>query len=175
MLTFVESLSTFCKKTTQNALRRNFPPSPLYLIKTMKKKILSILWIVLQCIWCLPQNLIGLVLYLIHRNNQKYHFRGARVTAWKHEGCTSLGAFIFMNQDCLHYERLLVHEYGHTVQSAVLGWLYLPVIVVPSVMWFSLPVLKRYRRTKQISYYRFYTESWANTWGEKVCKMPSMR
>ena len=80
-----------------------------------------------------------------------------------------------MNEDCFHHERLLVHEYGHTVQNAVLGFLYLPVIVVPSVLWFSLPMMKQYRKRKQFSYYRFYTEKWANAWGEKVCKMPSMR
>ncbi|MEE5992525.1 MAG: hypothetical protein V3G42_04720 [Oscillospiraceae bacterium] len=141
----------------------------------MKKNFLSILWILLQCIWCTPQNLIGLVLHLIHRKNGYYHFRGAIVTAWKHEGCTSLGAFIFMEQSCLHHERLLVHEYGHTVQNAVLGWLYPLVIVIPSMLWYHLPMCQHYRKRKQFSYYRFYTEKWANAWGEKVCKMPSVR
>jgi hypothetical protein len=129
----------------------------------------------LQCTWCIPQNLIGLILFLIHRKNGSYRFCGAVVTAWKYEGCTSLGAFIFMNEDCFHHEQLLVHEYGHTIQNAVLGFLYIPIIVIPSVLWFWLPVLKRFRKRKKFSYYRFYTEKWANACGEKVCKMPSVK
>ncbi|MBR2085647.1 MAG: hypothetical protein IJ906_00665, partial [Oscillospiraceae bacterium] len=69
---------------------------------------------------------------------------------------------------------LLVHEFGHTIQSALLGWLYLPVIALPSTVWFMVPALRKWRHDKQISYYRFYTESWANHLGEKWCGEPSM-
>lgn len=81
-----------------------------------------------------------------------------------------MGCFIFMEQNSMQDTSLLVHEYGHTIQSAVLGWLYLPVIAIPSVLWYALPVCRNYRKTKHYSYYTFYTERWANHWGQKICK-----
>ena len=54
----------------------------------------------------------------------------------------SLGPFIFLhgpsdsNDPLASVERpLLVHEYGHTVQSLILGPLYLLVVGLPSVLW----------------------------------------
>lgn len=123
----------------------------------------SILWVVWQCSWCLPQNLVGLVLLACHRGKPR-RFRGALVTPWGHKGCTSMGCFIFMNRNETENRRLLVHEYGHTMQSAVLGWLYLPVAGLPSVVWYALPFLRKGK-----GYYHFYTERWANRWGAKVC------
>ena len=139
------------------------------------KLILRILWILLQCTWCLPQNIVGLCMAAIWRKHERLRFQSAFVTSWSFRGCTSMGCFIFMNEHALRHRPLLVHEYGHTVQSAVLGWLYLPVIVLPSVLWFQLPACRRYRRKKRLSYYRFYTEKWANHWGEKACQETSMR
>ena len=136
--------------------------------------LLRILWWLLQVTWCLPQNVIGAVLYLYHRRQEHLPFRGALVTKWKHRGCTSLGCFIFMQPGTMHDRPLLVHEYGHTLQSAVLGWLYLPLILLPSVLWFSLPACRRYRRTHRRSYYSFYTERWANHWGERAAGDPSV-
>ena len=71
-------------------------------------------------------------------------------------------------------EQLLVHEYGHTVQSLILGPLYLFVIGLPSVVWLKLAPLSRWRRVNAISYYTFYTERWANSMGERVLGRPSM-
>ncbi len=133
-----------------------------------------ILWVVLQILWCLPQNLAGFCLYLAHRRSEHTVFHGAVVTAWKFRGCASVGCFIFMEERAMHDRRLLVHEFGHTLQSALLGWLYLPVIWLPSVIWFSVPALRKWRRETGYSYYNFYTESWANRWGEKWCGEPSM-
>lgn len=140
----------------------------------MEKRVLRVLWMLLQWTWCLPQNLVGGCMALWLRKHQHMRFHGAFVTAWKHRGCTSMGCFIFMDERALRHTPLLIHEYGHTVQSAVLGWLYLPVIVLPSVLWFSVPAFRRYRRRKRMSYYRFYTEKWANRWGEKACGDRSM-
>ena len=63
-------------------------------------------------------------------------------------------------------DRLLVHEYGHTVQSLLLGPLYLIVIGIPSVLWGFLGSKKR--RDDQIPYGAFFTERWANSLGEWV-------
>ena len=123
-----------------------------------------IIWILLQCTWSLPQNLVGLTLLLCHRKGEHRRFRGALVTAWQHRGCASMGCFIFMNADCMDDRPLLVHEYGHTMQSAALGWLYLPLAGLPSMLWYALPCVRKGK-----GYYSFYTERWANRWGERVC------
>ncbi|MBR0485803.1 MAG: hypothetical protein IJJ69_13680 [Oscillospiraceae bacterium] len=131
------------------------------------------LFFLLQIFWCLPQNLAGLILFCFFhlRKEQHYFFRGAIVTGWDRECCTSIGCFIFMDRDSFRRNRgLLLHEYGHTIQSCILGWLYLPVIFLPSVIWFSVPLLNHFRQKKHYSYYRFYTERWANHLAEKFCK-----
>lgn len=126
------------------------------------------------------------------------HFlhHGALVTVWKPHYGLSLGPFVFLNAwegavkdemtsgDTPRFveyvpgayldDRLLVHEYGHTVQSLILGPLYLPVIGLPSVIWLRAPRLARRRHNAASSYYAFYTERWANHLGERVLKRPSM-
>ena len=69
---------------------------------------------------------------------------------------------------------ITVHEYGHTIQSLILGPLYLFVIGAPSLLWAGIPAFGRMRRRRQMSYYRFYPERWANHLGEKVTNEKSM-
>jgi len=70
--------------------------------------------------------------------------------------------------------RLLVHEYGHTIQSLLLGPLYLVFIGIPSTLWGFLPSLNRKRKKEHLSYFDFFTEKWANSLGEKVTGEKSM-
>ena len=55
------------------------------------------------------------------------------------------------------------HEYGHTLQSKILGPLYLFVIGLPSLIWAGC--FEDYRKENKISYYDFYTEKWADKLG----------
>jgi len=59
---------------------------------------------------------------------------------------------------------------GHTVQSVILGPLFLPVIGLPSLLWAGLPVFRKYRERRSVSYYWLYTERWANFLGERTVK-----
>ena len=68
--------------------------------------------------------------------------------------------------------KLLVHEYGHTIQSLILGPLYLIMIGIPSTLWGFLFAKKRYE--KQIPYCAFFTENWANKCGEYVTNEESI-
>lgn len=82
-----------------------------------------------------------------------------------------LGMFIFLSESAMNGERrefTLMHEYGHTVQSCILGPLFLPVIGLPSLVWAGLPVFLRFRERRGVSYYRFYPERWANFLGERA-------
>ena len=71
-------------------------------------------------------------------------------------------------------QRLLVHEYGHTIQSLLLGPLYFIIIGIPSTLWGFLPLLAKKRKEEGLSYFSFFTEKWANGLGEKVTGQKSM-
>ena len=137
---------------------------------------LAVYWL-LQWTWGILQNIAGLFLLLLNFRREHRIFHGAVVTSWNNPGySTGLGMFIFMSENIPEedYKRTLVHEYGHTVQSAILGVLFLPVVGIPSMLWAVTPAFKRYRREKRVSYYRFYPERWANSLGERVTKSPSI-
>ena len=70
---------------------------------------------------------------------------------------------------------LLIHEYGHTVQSLILGPVWSIVIGLPSMLWCNLPVFQRLRRKKGVPYSRLYCEGWANRLGQKVLKEKQFR
>lgn len=106
-----------------------------------------------------------------------YKFRGAE-SEWYHNalityidkknfGGVSLGMFIFINKnrvgDARHDTK--IHEYGHTVQTMILGPLWLFVIAIPSVIWCNTPYFVKMRNKKNISYYRLYCEGWSNLCG----------
>lgn len=81
--------------------------------------------------------------------------------------------FIFISERAMNgNERdfTLMHEYGHTIQSIILGPLFLPVIGLPSLLWAWLPVFRKYRERWSVSYYSLYTERWANFLGERAVK-----
>ncbi len=122
-------------------------------------RAICFLW---NIIWGFPQSLIGFVLFLgnIRKPHKMYH--SAVVTEWNYGGSVSLGIFMFVSRG---RRELYCHEYGHTVQSMMLGPLYLPIIGLPSVIWAGFPPLCRYRVKRQMSYYRLYTERWANFLG----------
>lgn len=114
-----------------------------------------------QVVWGLPQNVLGLTLLLGLRGpRRRFWFRTAVVTEWTIDAGFSTGMFIFVPRGCPR--SLLLHEYGHTIQSLILGPLYLLVIVLPSLAWASTPRLRRFRACRNYSYYRFYCERWAN-------------
>ncbi len=129
-----------------------------------------ILFVLLQCTWGAPQTLAGLAVWLWGRARAwpRRGYRGAAASAWG--GCSgmSLGLFVFVPG--FADARLLRHEYGHCLQSLVLGPLYLPVVALPSAVWYNLPALRRLRREKGLDYYAFYTERWADAWAARLPK-----
>ena len=149
--------------------------------------IKTLLYRAVQCTWGLPQTLLGFAVLLanLRRPHRTYH--GAIVTEWKDTSSVSLGMFVFVTAEPYFCEklkdsfskdelcrRLLVHEYGHTVQSLILGPLYLIVMGIPSTLWGFSPLAAKKRRERKISYFDFFTESWANRLGERATGEKSM-
>ena len=129
--------------------------------------LLFCLW---QWIWGLPQNLLGFLLMLYHRHDPRSTYRGCMVIHWGGSGSMSLGMFLFIGNKS--DRRVLVHEFGHSVQSMILGPLFLPVMGIPSFLWCNLQPFRKLRRERNVSYYRFYPESTANWLGSLVTKEP---
>ena len=136
----------------------------------------AILFYFLQWTWGLPQNLVGLLLLPFLRG-KRFRYHGALVTVYRqrdsaknHSGF-SLGMFIFIPEGWSEYNKkhLVVHEYGHTVQSLILGPLYLPAVGLPSVIW-SHRFCRRYDvyRRRGIAYTDKYPEHGADRLGEYV-------
>ena len=113
---------------------------------------------VLLYIWELPQNICGLVFKLFISveafgcvKDVTYY-----VSSSFHGGVT-LGEYIFLSTASSKKELTRYHEYGHVRQSRYLGWFYLIVIGLPSIIRAGLNLYK--------DYYKFYTESWADKLG----------
>ena len=123
----------------------------------------------IQCTWGLPQTAVGFLLFLYWRlRGCPWHCRnGGICTHWYRGGGVSLGLFFF----CEPTESLIRHEYGHTVQSLLLGPLYLPAVALPSLLWCGLRACREYRRRTGTPYSRLYCEKWADILGERFGKL----
>jgi len=121
--------------------------------------IKRVFYITLQLTWGLPQSMLGLFLFFCHFSSPHSLYRGSILTKWNHRGGISLGMFIFADSGAgADMSRLTLHEYGHTIQSLLLGPFYLLIIGIPSFLWASIPALKKKRNREGIPYNSFYTE-----------------
>ena len=82
-------------------------------------------------------------------------------------GAVTLGCYVFVGLNS-EYRKTVKHELGHTIQSKILGPLYLIVIGIPSITYCGLRRISPSLRKK--NYYDFYTEKWANNLSEKHIK-----
>lgn len=140
------------------------------------KKIALFFYYLIQFTWGLPQNIVGLILTLAHSKNVKEFFHGALVTYHNEDwGGISLGMFILMNgnRDETWSSGTRVHEFGHTIQSLILGPLYLFVIGLPSIIWCNGKKFIKMRKEDGVSYFSFYPEKWANHLGSKITHLPA--
>ncbi len=121
--------------------------------------------------WCLPQTLLGMVFYLFLKLSKSVSNTSSlhsviliRVDKLFFIGGVSLGKFIFISGNQFS-ENTILHEYGHAVQSLMLGPLYLIVVGLPSV---TLSILATFSTKIKNNYFKFFPENWADKLG-KVC------
>jgi len=127
------------------------------------KAVLSVTTAVLLQVWQLPQNLVGLVFGWFLKGKRTVPTTDIPgtihvVSAENMWGGISLGNFIYGRPPI--YKRMLLHEYGHCIQSRILGPFYLIVVGLPSLLW----ALWWHPRSRK-GYYTFYTERWADRLG----------
>ena len=124
------------------------------------------IYYVLQMTWGIIQNALGLFVWLYvlltGPKEERRFFYGALVTRWNDSASMSLGMFLFLGTDD---ERVIVHEYGHSIQSIILGPFYLPIIGIPSFVWANSPHFIANRKKGRYRYTSFYPEKWANHLG----------
>lgn len=115
----------------------------------------------MRSFWEFPQNLAGRIVLRMTKAQYQFGYNDADVFRWNRRDGISLGRYIFVPS--FADDNYIKHEYGHTVQSKCLGWFYLFVIGIPSILWAGCG--KAYRKKHSASYYSFYTEKWADELG----------
>lgn len=108
-------------------------------------------------LWQLPQNLLGLLYKLILRGERRilvdkanYFFVAPTIS-----GGVSLGNYIFLSKGNAVKEPVYDHEFGHSIQSRILGPLYLPIVGLCSGIHYLT-------YSGNGNYYDYWTERWAN-------------
>jgi hypothetical protein len=124
-------------------------------------------------IWELPQNLLGIGALLYDRAIGyivEIKFERERLMIETKRRAISLGLFVFWTRQSNHWieldERNKKHEWGHSVQSRMLGPLYLLVVGIPSTM--RVIYLLAYRKIKGrrwTGYFDGFPENWADRLG----------
>lgn len=120
-------------------------------------------------IWQLPQHIVALIYfgYLVMTCKDlgiDSRYKQAIVIPCIMRGAITLGNYVFVGLDS-EYRETVKHELGHTIQSKILGPLYLIVIGMPSITYCGLRRLFPSLRRK--CYYNFYPERMANYLSEK--------
>ena len=127
-----------------------------------------ILFILLQCTWGIIPTLVGLIFYLKLKKYPHKTYRGCIDTRWDTRSGLSLGLFIFTPNDTIKdAKKIRVHEYGHSIQSIVLGPLFL-IIGIISLVWGRHHYFVKLRKEKKMNYTSCFVESWASKWGQLV-------
>lgn len=124
----------------------------------------------MMSVWQLPQYVVGFIVKKVCKATPYTTYKDTNVYSWNIDGGLSLGKYIFVpyhsnvKPTTKRVQEYIKHEYGHTIQSKYLGWFYLLIIALPSLIWAGC--FEGYRKKTGTSYYDFYTEKWANRLGD---------
>ncbi len=122
-------------------------------------------------IWQLPQNLVALFLLAYYNDAKKKDLtEDVDISLYitdKMPSGVSLGNYIILNPTSLEDMDCLNHELGHCIQSRLLGWLYLPLIGLPSLFGNVYDRLfhKDWEYSRAVKWY--YNQPWEK-WADKL-------
>ena len=121
-------------------------------------------------LWCLPQNILGFFVWLYCKCTggcKRCKNNGIVWYSTKHYWGVSLGVWVFLPTYTTPVS--IKHEYGHQIQSLILGWLYLIIIGIPSgtsnIKWINKLIRGRETNTYEEYYKGFWWERWADKLG----------
>lgn len=110
--------------------------------------------------WEFIQNIIGKSEVKKHGLKPSHTFKDCEVYYISYFDSHVVGKYVFINPSS--DEKIIFrHEYGHRIQSKILGPLYYLVIFIPSYLYY-LYWSKRHDDNDWDGYYKFYTERWAD-------------
>lgn len=144
----------------------------------MNYRLNHIIYALLQLSWGCVQNALGIAAWLLamvlNPKREVSFYHGAVLTRWRFSFSMGLGMFIFYGHaGTEEAAQVLVHEWGHTIQSIILGPLFMLVIALPSTIWAFVPIFGKWRKEGRYKYTDFFCEKWANKLGEKLLKEPA--
>ena len=119
-------------------------------------------------LWQLPQNIIGFVLTKILRAKKVNIGNDIVYLAPLCDSAISLGNYIIVDKNLytwiseFSFLTTIQHEQGHQVQSKYLGWLYLLIVGIPSLL---RNLYSRTGKTTSEWYYSGFPENWADKLG----------
>lgn len=140
----------------------------------MAFKISVLVFRILFFIWELPQNILGVVVFIffgIRRQILGVGFERERLFIKTRRTGVSLGSFVFWTTRGERFPHIKndikQHEYGHTIQSRMFGPLYLLLVGIPSIsrVIYSLLYYRRHKRHWK-GYFNGYPEDWADRLGK---------
>lgn len=117
---------------------------------------------ILRWIWEFPQCILGYILTKIYNVKYVTSVQDVCYYTGKFPGGISLGLFVILKEEMYkkNQNNCIEHEFGHTIQSKILGPLYLIIIGIPSILWNAFYIIDKTRPYK--NYFDFYTERWAD-------------
>lgn len=128
----------------------------------------------LGILWEGPQNALGVVAFgahLLFRNIDRVkQERGRLFVELRRSGAVSLGWFVFWTRVDSTFVRVNPrnkdHEYGHSLQSRLLGPFYLPIVGIPSTLRVGYAMAQwLFTRRPWDGYYDGFPERWADRLG----------
>ncbi|MDR1868067.1 MAG: hypothetical protein LBQ77_07365 [Treponema sp.] len=123
---------------------------------------------ILLFVWQLPQHILGLLLRCLCAGRcRAVKRKGAAVVFFIEHfwGGICLGAYIFIDYTLINDQRILTHEYGHFLQSRMLGPLYLLIVGVPSITMNIFCRILGPQSRFSARYYQRFPENWADKLG----------
>lgn len=134
---------------------------------------MSVLGKAASLVWEGPQTALGAVVLAVEAARGRIvqvEVEGGRLVVESTGTGISLGHIVFWSRENSRWHDLDIrnraHELGHTRQSRTLGWLYLPVVGLPSISRAAYALVFREVTGRQWShYYDGYPENWADRLG----------
>lgn len=127
----------------------------------------------LSLAWEAPQGALGLAMLLAERARNRVvrvEVENGRILVESKGTGISLGHLVFWTREGSRWQDLdlrnRAHELGHAKQSRMLGWLYLPLVGLPSISRAAYALVYREVTGRQwTGYYDGYPENWADRLG----------
>ncbi len=131
----------------------------------------------LSLAWEAPQSLLGVAILAAEAATKRLvdiEVEDGRLLVESIGTGISLGHVVFWSRENSRWHDLdlrnRAHELGHTKQSRMLGWLYLPIIGLPSISRAAYALVYREMTGRPWTrYYEGYPEKWADRLGG-VCR-----